>query len=204
MPVAVARFVFRNFWSFIALVAALSEWLLWWWFGGLRGTFTFHVAVLAFLVGFNRLAAVALEQEKHRRPLARALGMGALAIGFGSFVVADRWPGWVSCGSSWAGSSPGRPRPGRRGGAPLSDPGFRLVGAGGAVASGLAMLYGYWRGHRALEIERRTLVLPALPAGLDGLRIVHVSDLHVARSAIGPRSRTPSRAWPPSIPIWSA
>jgi predicted MPP superfamily phosphohydrolase len=43
----------------------------------------------------------------------------------------------------------------------------------------MAMLYGYWRGHRALEIERRTLVLPALPAGLDGLRIVHLSDLHV-------------------------
>jgi predicted MPP superfamily phosphohydrolase len=41
------------------------------------------------------------------------------------------------------------------------------------------MLYGYWRGHRAVEIERRTLVLPTLPAGLDGLRIVHVSDLHV-------------------------
>jgi hypothetical protein len=176
----VARFVFRNFWSFIALVAALSEWLLWWWFGGLRGAFTFHLAVLAFLVGFNRLAAVALEQEKHRRPLARALGMGALAIGFGSFVVAGSVTGlslvWVVVGGLFA-------WPAAAGGAvtalPLSDPGFRLVGAGGAVASGLAMLYGYWRGHRALEIERRTLVLPTLPAGLDGLRIVHVSDLHV-------------------------
>jgi hypothetical protein len=41
------------------------------------------------------------------------------------------------------------------------------------------MLHGYLRGHRRLDVERRTLPLRTLPAALDGLRIVHVSDLHV-------------------------
>ena len=177
----VARLVFRNFWSFIALVAAVSEWLLWWWFGGLRGPVAFHVAVVALLMAFNRLAAVAIEQEKHRRPVARALGMTALAVGFGSFVVAGSVAGlgllWAVVGGlvAWPAAAGGGAVPAL----PLTDPGFRLLGAAGGTASGLAMLYGYWRGHRAIEIERRTLVLPTLPAGLDGLRIVHVSDLHV-------------------------
>jgi len=176
----VARLVFRNFWSFIALVAALSEWLLWCWFAEPRATPATHVAAVVLLLGFNRLAAVALEHEKHRRPVARALGMGALGLGFGSFVVAGSvvalalaWSvvgGLVAWPAAAVGAAPALP---------LADPGFRLLGSLGAAASAGTVLYGYWRGHRALEIERRTLVLPALPPGLDGLRIVHVSDLHV-------------------------
>lgn len=175
-----ARLVFRNFWNFIALLAALSEWLLWWWFVEPRVPVAAHLAAVALLLGCNRLAAVALEHEKHRRPVVRALGMGTLAVGFGSFVVAGSVAAlalvWSVIGGLVA-------LPAAAGGAasalPLADPGFRLLGGAGAIASAGVMLYGYWRGHRTLEIERRTLVLPALPPGLDGLRIVHVSDLHV-------------------------
>src|SRR6185295_16008375 len=71
----VARVIFRNFWSFIALTAALSEWLLWQWFFHPDATLVTHLAVITLLLGYNRLAAVALEQEQHRRPVLRAIGM---------------------------------------------------------------------------------------------------------------------------------
>lgn len=175
-----ARLVFRNFWSFIALTAALSEWLLWQWFAQPRVAPATHLAVIVLLAAANRLAAVALEQEQHRRPALRALGMGLLAVGFGSFVVAGTV---AALGTTWALVGGLIAYPASAGGGapplPLADPGLRLLGAAGAAVSAGAMAYGYLRGHRALEIERRTLVLPGLPPGLDGLRLVHVSDLHV-------------------------
>ena len=185
-----ARLVFRNFWSFIALTAALSEWFLWQWFAQPRATPATNLAILTVLLLYNRLAAVALEHERHRRPVARALGMGVLALGFGSFVVAGSI---ALLGVAWAAVGGLIAWPAAAGGAapslPLTEPGFRILSSVGAAMSGSAMLYGYVRGHRALEIERRTLVLSALPAGLDGLRIVHVSDLHVGpitdRAALG-------------------
>jgi predicted MPP superfamily phosphohydrolase len=176
----VARLIFRNYWTFTALLAALSEWLLWWWFVEPHVAPAVHVGLVALLLGLNRLAAFALEHERHHRPVARALGMGTLALGFGSAVVAGSvaalavaWSvvgGLAALPAAAVGAAPALP---------LADPGFRLLGGAGATASACMMLYGYWRGHRALEIERRTLVLPALPPGLDGLRVVHVSDLHV-------------------------
>jgi len=51
----VARLIFRNFWSFIALTAALSEWLLWQWFFQPDATLVTHLAVITLLLGYNRL-----------------------------------------------------------------------------------------------------------------------------------------------------
>src|SRR5438309_87622 len=48
-----------------------------------------------------------------------------------------------------------------------------LAAAGAAmVADGL-----WWEPHR-LQVERRPLAFPDLPPGLDGLRLVQLSDLH--------------------------
>lgn len=174
-----ARLIFRNFWNCIAVVAACGEWLLWWWFAAPRLPLAVHAGVVLALAGLNRMAAVALEHERHHRPLARALGMGALAVGFGSFLVASAL---VSLGVAWTIAGGLVAWPAIAGGhapaLPLADPGFRLLGTAGATVGTLAVAWGYWRGHRTLEIERRTLVLPELPAALDGLRLVHVSDLH--------------------------
>jgi predicted MPP superfamily phosphohydrolase len=46
--------------------------------------------------------------------------------------------------------------------------------AAGAAVSG----YGIWSAYRLPEVTRRTLTFPDLPPGLDGLTILHLSDLH--------------------------
>src|SRR5262249_45124948 len=54
------------------------------------------------------------------------------------------------------------------------------VDAGLVVVAGL-MLHGYTLGARALTVTRLEVPVPELPAALDGLRIVHLSDLHVGQ-----------------------
>jgi hypothetical protein len=47
------------------------------------------------------------------------------------------------------------------------------------AAAGLGLsAYGIWGAERLPSVTRRTLVLPDLPVGLDGLRIAHISDVH--------------------------
>ncbi|MEE9281537.1 MAG: metallophosphoesterase [Myxococcota bacterium] len=63
-----------------------------------------------------------------------------------------------------------------------------LVGGGGlAVAFGFgSILWGYLVGQRRLLVERLDLPIRGLPARLAGLRIAHITDLH-----IGPQLRAP-------------
>ena len=53
----------------------------------------------------------------------------------------------------------------------------RATYAYGAVGVGFSA-YGIWNAERLPVITRRTLVFPDLPAGLDGLRVAHLSDVH--------------------------
>ena len=53
----------------------------------------------------------------------------------------------------------------------------RATYAYGAVGLGVSA-YGIWSAERLPSVTRRTLVFPDLPAGLDGLRIAHLSDVH--------------------------
>ena len=50
---------------------------------------------------------------------------------------------------------------------------YAYAGAGFALSS-----FGLWEGARLPEVTRRTLYFDGLPAGLEGLRILHLSDLH--------------------------
>jgi predicted MPP superfamily phosphohydrolase len=50
---------------------------------------------------------------------------------------------------------------------------YAYAGAGFALSA-----YGLWEGARLPEVTRRTLYFDHLPAGLDGLRILHLSDVH--------------------------
>ncbi|HWZ29667.1 MAG TPA: metallophosphoesterase [Gemmatimonadales bacterium] len=50
---------------------------------------------------------------------------------------------------------------------------YAYAGAGFALSA-----YGLWEGGRLPEVTRRTLYFDNLPAGLDGLRILHLSDVH--------------------------
>ena len=50
---------------------------------------------------------------------------------------------------------------------------YAYAGAGAALSS-----YGIWSAYRLPQLTRRTLWFPDLPAGLEGLTLLHVSDLH--------------------------
>ncbi|HEY6208466.1 MAG TPA: metallophosphoesterase [Gemmatimonadales bacterium] len=47
-----------------------------------------------------------------------------------------------------------------------------------AAAGATLSTYGVWSAYRLPEITRRTFTFPDLPAGLDGLTVLHLSDLH--------------------------
>jgi len=50
---------------------------------------------------------------------------------------------------------------------------YAYAGAGAALST-----YGIWSAYRLPQVTRRTLVFPDLPPGLDGLTLLHLSDLH--------------------------
>lgn len=50
---------------------------------------------------------------------------------------------------------------------------YTYAAAGAAIGG-----YGIWNANRLPEVTRRTLWFPNLPAGLDGIRILHLSDVH--------------------------
>jgi len=50
---------------------------------------------------------------------------------------------------------------------------YAYAGAGAALST-----YGIWSAYRLPQVTRRTLVFPNLPPGLDGLTLLHLSDLH--------------------------
>jgi len=53
----------------------------------------------------------------------------------------------------------------------------RATYAYGAIGVGFSA-YGIWNAERLPTVTRQTLVFPDLPAGLNGLRIAHLSDVH--------------------------
>jgi predicted MPP superfamily phosphohydrolase len=72
----------------------------------------------------------------------------------------------------------------------LYGPGFRVFAEAILALTAGTLVYGYVRGQRRLEITRVTVELPGLPPDAPGIRVVHVSDLH-----LGPRAdRTALRA----------
>ena len=50
---------------------------------------------------------------------------------------------------------------------------YVYAGAGAALSA-----HGIWSAYRLPTLTRRTLTFPDLPPGLDGLRVLHISDLH--------------------------
>ena len=50
---------------------------------------------------------------------------------------------------------------------------YLYAGAGSTLSAG-----GIWSAYRLPQLTRRTLVFPDLPSGLEGLRLLHISDLH--------------------------
>lgn len=89
---------------------------------------------------------------------------------------------WVRSGASWGVSKA------TGSGAPISRKSF-ITTAGLAVsgATFLSFLYGVTWGKYAYRTERMQVPIPNLPAGLQGLRVVQISDAHLGSFSNTPR-----------------
>lgn len=70
------------------------------------------------------------------------------------------------------------------------DPGhglalFRVASVAAAATIAATLAWAATAGRGGLEVTERRLVVPALPAVLDGLRIAHLSDLHIGNGLHG-------------------
>lgn len=177
----VGTVIFRSFWTTLAFGGALGEWVLWCWFVGVPEPWWVHAAVLFGLTAVNRVAAEIFEQETYRAPVASpaagivlgvgfmaAAGAATLGLAAGAWLLADMLIAFPAEAGALAGP----------GGAHLG-PGFMFIAPVVVwVASG-TVAYGYLVGHGRLRVTRLDVPMVDLPPALDGLRIVHVSDLHI-------------------------
>lgn len=185
---ALGRLLLARFWVTLSVLAAAGEWVLWCWWRGEVPSWPVHVGALGALFALNRAACELYEVEAHHAPRRHAVGRTVLALGFtaaiGTATLAASAALWLVVQSLGAfPAEAGLFVASRRA---TLGPGFDLfAGATVSFAMGLA-LHGYLVGHRRLVVTQLELPIAGLASGLDGLRIVHVSDLHVGPLAHGP------------------
>jgi predicted MPP superfamily phosphohydrolase len=121
-----------------------------------------------------------LGEPRQRGPLARRLAAGYVGLAFGTIAVAAGVAGLgvallVSSGLlAVVGLSP--------------EHGFAAYRVASVVlATGIVatLAWAAWAGRTALEVSQRRLAVPGLAAPLAGLRIAHLSDLHVGNGLEG-------------------
>jgi predicted MPP superfamily phosphohydrolase len=181
----VSTLIFRNFWTTIALGGALGEWILACWLLGVPESWTVHVGAVTGLTLLNRLAAGAYERERHTGPLRHGVGGVVLAAcivaAVGAAALGLTAAGWFAISTLTAFPAQARALempPGLRFGAPFDA----LAGLIAALAMAVAT-WGYTHGHRRLRVTYLDLPLADLPSELDGLRVVHITDLHLGPTA---------------------
>jgi predicted MPP superfamily phosphohydrolase len=175
------RLFFRHFFDGLAVGGALSEWALVCLLLG-RAPAALDLVVVVPLAVLNRLAARRLEREPATGLLAGQAGHLILAVAFGALVaagalgvMAGAW-GLVSLLGGFTAEAGVRVVTGTDW---WLGPSFRPAAGAllGVVAAALG--YGYAWGHRRLVVTRVVVPLPHLPPALAGLRLVHVTDLHL-------------------------
>jgi len=185
------RLLMSQFWVTLASLAACGEWALWCWWRGELPPWPMHVGALLGLFALNRLACSLYEVEAHRAPAWHTLGQILLACGFttaiGAGALAATAAVWLIVQS--LGALPAEAGLHAEASRVWFGPAFDLV-AGAVTSTAMAItLHGYLRGYRRLVVTALEVPLDDLPPTLDGLRIVHVSDLHVGPLAHGPSLR---------------
>lgn len=180
-----ARLIFGHFWTTVALAGAAGEWTLACWLLGAPAAWLVHVLGVGTLTAGNRLAAAAYERERHTGPTLHAAGGIALAVGVvaavGAAALGATAAGWyaVSTLTAFPAQAGALEAPiSVRFGAPFHALAGMTVVAAMAVAA-----WGYTHGHRRLRVVRLDVPLANLPPALDGLRIVHITDLHLGPTA---------------------
>jgi len=172
---AAKRAFFRSFFRLLLAFIALAEWVCVAWVLsaiGLRPPPALHV--LAPLAVFQLNRWIVLRRRSDRGWAADSLVRGYVAFAFTSIFCA------LFLGLAGLGALAGRlivP-------APLAEPIARaytwLVQLGFFTVAGL-LAYGYVVGPRELAVSRIEVPVRGLPEPLAGLRIVHISDLHIGQ-----------------------
>jgi len=180
-----SRLIFGNFWTVVALGGALGEWTLACWFLGAPASWALHALAIVSLTAVNRLAAEAYDRERHTAPVLQAVGGVMLAAGFvaaaGAAALGVTAAGWyaVSTLTALPAQADALQAPvGVRFGAPFDALAGLVVLVTMAVAT-----WGYTHGHRRLRVTQLDVPMANLPPELDGLRIVHITDLHLGPTA---------------------
>ena len=173
---ALKRAFFRSFFRLLLVFIAIAEWACAAWglrLIGVRPPSALHL--VAPLAIFSLTRWIVVRRRGARRPVLDALVRGYVALAFTSIfcalflgLAALVWPGLALL--AWLAPAPV--------GTELTRAYSGLVtgGVGGVAA---LLLYGYTFGHRQLAISRLEVAVRGLPPALIGLRIVHISDLHI-------------------------
>ena len=164
---------FRSFFRLLILFIGIAEWATAAWVLRALGVgvpLPVHVLAPLLVLALNRVV-IQHARRLSRHPVAALAVRLYVAVAFtsifcGLFLLLAAIPWAVA---RLAGAAPA-----------LSPAWFWGVNAGLAVIAGL-MLYGYTLGARALAVTRLEVAVPDLPPALDGLRIVHLSDLHIGQ-----------------------
>jgi len=176
------RFAFRHFFDVLAGGGALAEWGLGCWLAGYAAPWPLHVIGPALLAVVNRLAARRYESELPAGILTGRTGAVALGTAFGALVaavvvvvLAGAWAAMCAIGALRAEAG----MTGRLVVEPIFGIEFRWIGAIATAMAGVAVAYGYAVGYRRLSVTALAVPIPGLRPPFAGLRVVHVSDLHL-------------------------
>ena len=141
-------------------------------------------AAVAVLVSFNLATIFALGTLRAHDVRARSLAAAYSAAGFSmavvAFAVVAGSLGFVALGAmlGWSGATPATAFAVYRWGS---------IAAGGATATAIAT--GFVAGRRATKVPHVRIPVPGLPPSCRGLRIAHLSDLHIGNGTENGRLR---------------
>ena len=181
-----SHLIFGNFWTTVALGGAVGEWTLACWLGLAGGPWPVHVAAILGLTLVNRLAAEGFDRERHSAPVLHDVGGIVLASGViaaaGAGALGVAAAAWLVAGAA-LGALPAQAGALDAQAASYFGPVFApLAGVAVTVAMAVAA-WGYTHGHRRVRTTHIDVPLPGLASALNGLRIVHISDLHLGPTA---------------------
>jgi hypothetical protein len=170
------RWFFRWFFRLLQVVIAAGEWACLAWLGAAFGRGlppAVHGLGVAAIFALNRWIVA---HRRGRRSLARLVARivpfyaaAAFTSVFCALFLAAAGLLWTLARLAGLPAGPGEA---------LAPAVFWLVNLGLAAIVAV-FTFGYTAGRRALTVSRLTVAVPGLPERLAGLRIVHLSDIHI-------------------------
>jgi predicted MPP superfamily phosphohydrolase len=179
------RVLFEHLFVNLALLLGLLQVLVWhWWrvvvLGGEAPGLGATAGAAVLLVAGNALAVPALRRHRRRRDALGWLLRGYMNIGVATLVLG------LAVALLWLVFLVPAGLVGAVGGSPdLAYDVFRATSTASVGGVALLLLWGFTGGQMRVETTRLRLPVPGLSPSRAGLRIAHVSDLHVGNALDG-------------------